>query len=83
MSHESCDAKYESHRVRVEGKTPIYGHPPGMSLGSSRNHLYSFLYYTFNIRSLSTNFVLGQDQSVFLRASRSILLDRGQSTQLS
>ena len=26
-----------------------------MSLGSSRNHLYSFLYYTFNTRSLSIN----------------------------
>ena len=23
MSHELCDAGYESHRVRVEGRTPI------------------------------------------------------------
>ena len=24
-----CDAEYESHRFRVEGRTPIKGHPPG------------------------------------------------------
>ena len=54
-----------------------------MSLGSSRNHLYSFLHYTFNTGSLSTKYYQFEDQSVFLRASRSILLDRSQSTLLS
>ena len=55
----------------------------GRSLGSSRNHLYSFLHYTFNTRSLSIKSLWVKDQSAFVRASRSILFDRGQSTQLS
>ena len=29
MSHESCDAKYESHRVRVRGGLGYIKRPPG------------------------------------------------------
>jgi len=38
----------ESRRVRVEGK-PLYKGTLGAGdLGSSRNHLSSFIYFTFN-----------------------------------
>ena len=44
MSHESCDAEYESHRIRVRGGTWVYKAASGRSVvRSPRNHLSTIL----------------------------------------
>ena len=44
MSHESCDAEYESHRARVRGGTWVYKAASGRSVvRSPRNHLSAIL----------------------------------------
>ena len=69
MSHESCDADYESHWVRVEGRNYYKkGALAAWELGSSRNHLSTFLIskLSYYQSKFFTYYVTGhKDYSVF------------------
>ena len=72
MSHESCDAEYESHRVRVRGGTWVYKATSGRSVvRSPRNHLSTIL-PTIPL----------YDFPSLLHDRRTMLYDRTQSSQL-
>ena len=72
MRHESCDAEYESHRVRVRGGLRVYKAASGRSVvRSPRNHLSTILptIALYDFPSLIQNM-------------RTMLYDRTQSSRL-
>ena len=72
MSHESCDAEYESHWVRVRGGLRVYKAASGRSvLRSPRNHLSTIL-PTIPL----------YDFPSLLQNMRTMLYDRTQSSRL-
>ena len=58
MSHESCDAEYESHRVRGWGRTRYKRGPCRLGVGfftqPSSTFLTSKIIFTINLSSLPT-----------------------------
>ena len=72
MSHESCDAEYESHRVRVRGGLSVYIAASGHRVVRSPRNYLSTILPTIPL----------YDFPSLLQIMKTMLYDRTQSSQL-